>query len=178
VVLAAAVLVLLFALSSAGDDKQQGGAATSGTTAQPAAAAGEAYGAGGGAALAADAPELAGIVDLSEGRAPEGFLEFDADGDGDLEILVMVRGAGKDRLLDWYLLDVSGGEPRLLFTQKDVPQGELRTDGPRLVETGGVYAPGDDPCCPSSFKRTYFVWKDGALSESGVEARPPGAPSP
>jgi hypothetical protein len=61
---------------------------------------------------------------------------------------------------------------RLLFERSGASQGELMIDGPRVVETEGVFAEGDQPCCPSSLKKTYYVWKSGSLVVSKVELQP------
>jgi hypothetical protein len=111
-------------------------------------------------------------------QAQEATLDYDVDSDGMVEVLVLVRSEGEARLLDWYLIDNDSGEPVMLFERRGVVRGEVTVDGPRIIEAEAVFAPGDEDCCPSQSKRTFYVWKDGSLVESRVEAAPAGAPAP
>jgi hypothetical protein len=47
--------------------------------------------------------------------------------------------------------------------------------GPRLVESEGVYGEADPPCCPSSVKKAYYVWKADGLVVLKVELAPPAS---
>ncbi|MFA5801665.1 MAG: hypothetical protein WC911_04225 [Thermoleophilia bacterium] len=105
----------------------------------------------------------------------ENKLFMDIDSDGAQEALLLVRGDGENRPLDLYLYKVKDGRAEVIFRETGVAQGEATFQGPRLVVTEGVYAPGDPLCCPSSIKLTYYVFKDGALVVSKVEAAPSGA---
>lgn len=111
-------------------------------------------------------------------QAQEATLDYDVDSDGMVEVLVLVRSEGEARLLDWYLIDNDSGEPVVLYERRGVVRGEITVDGPRIIEAEAVFAPGDEDCCPSQSKRTFYVWQDGSLVESRVEAAPAGAPAP
>lgn len=182
IVIAAGVVALLYALSLV-NKPEPGSTTTAGTAATilepvtPAAADGQGQPLGGpGDPL--EQYDYAGLLDLSDGQALESIFTFDIDSDGTGEALVLVRGEGDGRPLDWYLFDAGGSQPSLLFERKSVAQGEVAIDGPRIVETEAVYTGQDDACCPSSLKRTTFVWKDGGLVVASVVAQPPGAPAP
>lgn len=108
----------------------------------------------------------------------ENTIFFDIDGNGDEEAIVIVRGEGESNPLDWRLYGMKNGETTLLFERTRVAQGEVAVQGPMLVETEGVYSDGDSACCPSSTKRTYFVWKGGSLVVSRIEAAPPVTAAP
>ncbi|MHB8792733.1 MAG: hypothetical protein ACYC6O_05290 [Thermoleophilia bacterium] len=108
----------------------------------------------------------------------ENTIFFDIDGNGDEEAIVIVRGEGESNPLDWRLYGMKNGETTLLFERTRVAQGEVAVQGPMLVETEGVYSDGDAACCPSSTKRTYFVWKGGSLVVSRIEAAPPVTAAP
>jgi hypothetical protein len=112
---------------------------------------------------------------LDEGKSVESVLFVDLNGDGLKEALVLVRGPGERRPLDWYYYALRGGQPAKLFERLRVTVGELQVQGPRLVESEGVYLEGDADCCPSWIKHTYYVWKDGSLVVLKVEAAPAGA---
>lgn len=121
--------------------------------------------------------DFAATLNLAAGQSLEQVFPYDVDSDGVSEAVVLVRGEGDGRPLDWYLFDV-GDDMLLLFERRGIVQGEVAIDGPRIVESEGIYSARDDACCPASFKRTYYVWKDGGLVASSVVAQPAGAPSP
>lgn len=108
----------------------------------------------------------------------ENTIYFDINADGAQEAFVLVRGDGESKPLDWRIYGMSNGEPALLFERTRVAQGEVALQGPMIVETEGVYADGDAACCPSSTKRTFFVWKGGSVVVSRVEAAPPVTAAP
>ena len=105
----------------------------------------------------------------------ENVLYLDVNSDGAQEAVVLVRGDGQSRPLDWRVYAMENGQPVQLFERTDVSQGELSVKGPSLVESEGVYAPGDPECCPSSAKRTYYVWKGDSFVVSRIEAAPSGS---
>ncbi|MDO8736536.1 MAG: hypothetical protein Q7K29_05570 [Thermoleophilia bacterium] len=115
--------------------------------------------------------------DAAGGWTNENTIFFDIDGDGKHEAIVLVRGNGESKPLDWRIYSMNNGAT-LLFERTRVAQGQVAVQGPMLVETEGVYADGDAACCPSSTKRTYFVWKGGSLVVSRVEAAPPLTAAP
>ena len=179
IVIAVAVIVMLYLLSTLNESSPQGTVATTGDGREAAGEApGEEYGQNAGSGDSSAAIDLTGLVDLGEGQKLERSFDLDIDGDGSGETLVLVRGAGEYEPLDWYLLDTSSAGPAVVFERKGISQGELAVDGPRIVETEGLYNAEDAPCCPSSLKRTIFVWKEGALVGTSVLAQPVGAPIP
>ncbi|MFA5809839.1 MAG: hypothetical protein WC935_05835, partial [Thermoleophilia bacterium] len=103
----------------------------------------------------------------------ENKLFMDINGDGVEEALILVRGEGENHPLDLYLYKMKGDRAEVIFRETGVAQGEATFQGPWLVVTEGVYSSGDPLCCPSSVKRTYYVFKDGALVVSKVETAPP-----
>ena len=105
----------------------------------------------------------------------ENVMYLDINGDGAQEALLLVRGDGDKRPLDWRLYAMKNGRLAQLFDRTRVAQGGLSVKGAALVESEGVYAAGDPDCCPSSAKRTYYVWKGDGLVVSRIEATPPGA---
>ncbi len=114
---------------------------------------------------------------IGEGQEIEGILLLDVDGNGTQEALLLVRGAGERRPLDWYLYGLDGGTALELYSRTGVPQGEVRLDGPRIAEQAAAYQPGDADCCPSQVATTFYVWKDGGLQVSKTEVSPAGAGS-
>lgn len=177
ILIAAAVFVTLYFLSLINKPS-----ADSGTTAETATAAEESSSETGGEGLSDGAAleqyDFRGLLALGEGQQQEQVITVDIDGDGTLEALILVRNSGDRRPLDWYLFDAEEGSPVKLFERTGVAQGELTIDGPRVIESEGIYSPEDDACCPSNLKRTVYVWKDGALVVSSVVAQPAGAPVP
>ena len=145
---------------------EQGGVAGSGETVT-----------GAQAIRQADLPGLVGEETSGDWKI-EDTIFFDIDGDGNEEALVLVRGEGESNPLDWRLYGMKNGETVLLFERTRVAQGEVTLQGPMLVETEGVYSDGDAACCPSSTKRTFFVWKEGSLVVSRIEAAPPLTAAP
>ncbi|MHB1390290.1 MAG: MdtA/MuxA family multidrug efflux RND transporter periplasmic adaptor subunit [Thermoleophilia bacterium] len=123
-----------------------------------------------------DVPLQSQVTDqLGEGRQLEETIYVDLDGDGREEALVLIRSAGERRELEWRLYGLRDGRAQQLFDHGNVAQGALEVQGPRLVESEGVYAAGDQACCPSQMKKTYYVWQGDGLVVSRVEAAPPGA---
>lgn len=125
----------------------------------------------------ADLPGLVGEETTGNWKI-ENTIFFDIDGDGNEEAIVLVRGEGESSPLDWRVHGMKNGEATLLFERTRVAQGEVAVQGPILVETEGVYNDDDAPCCPSSTKSTYYVWKGGSLVVSRVEAAPPVTAAP
>lgn len=122
-------------------------------------------------ALAAD--------ELTGQKVLENVLYLDINGDGAEEALVMIRGEGENRPLDWRLYGTqNGGAATVLFERSRLAQGEVSLQGPMLVESEGVYSAGDPDCCPSASKRTVYVWKSGGLVVSRIEAAPPATAGP
>ncbi|MEW6020097.1 MAG: hypothetical protein AB1760_18725 [Pseudomonadota bacterium] len=116
--------------------------------------------------------------EIEEGRELREVLYVDIDADGAKEAVATLKGSGENEPLDWFLYKVSEGEIRLIFEHRGVARGQVAVDGPRIVETEAVYAEGDEACCPSSQKRTIYVWKGGTLVVSRVEAAPPSGSAP
>lgn len=112
---------------------------------------------------------------ITGGRTLESVIYLDIDGNGDEEAVAAIRGTGDSRPLSWRLYGMKAAQVEILYERTDVAQGEIRVDGPRLAESEGVFAEGDQPCCPSSLKRTFYVWKGSSLVVSHVESAPPGA---
>ncbi|MHB9112244.1 MAG: hypothetical protein ACYC4D_06415 [Thermoleophilia bacterium] len=125
----------------------------------------------------ADLPGLVGEETTGDWEI-ENTIFFDIDGDGTEEAIILVRGDGESNPLDWRLYGMKNGEATLLFERTRVAQGAVAVQGPMLVETEGVYGDGDTACCPSSTKRTYYVWKGGSLVVSRIEAAPPVTAAP
>ena len=97
---------------------------------------------------------------------------MDINSDGEEEALILVRREGENRPLDLYLYKMKGDSVEVIFRETGVAQGAATFQGPWLIVTEGIYASGDPLCCPSAVKRTYYVFKDGALVVSRVEAAP------
>lgn len=173
------VIVALYLLSIVNQAPPSNGTPT--TTVELPAAAGQAandqYPPPSGADTSLEQHDFAATINLAAGQSLEQVFPYDADSDGVSEAVVLVRGEGDVRPLDWYLFDV-GDDMLLLFERRGIVQGEVAIDGPRIVESEGIYSARDDACCPASFKRTYYVWKDGGLVASSVVAQPAGAPAP
>ncbi len=113
--------------------------------------------------------------DLSSDESVDDPVFFDINSDGVEEALVVARRSGDSKPIDWFLFTSKDGSPVKLFERTRVAKGEVMFQGPMLVETEGIYAPGDEECCPSSSKRTYYVWKVDGLVVSRIEAAPPAA---
>ena len=182
VLLAAGVVALLYALSRSNPAPSAAvGAYTS--TGNPSSgnptaanAAGDTAGSGPGQGSdihQADVTMLTGAETAPSWKL-ENVLYVDVNNDGFQEAVVLVRGDGESRPLDWRIYAMKNGQPVQLFERTGLAQGGLSVKGPALVESEGVFAPGDAECCPSSAKRTYYVWKGDALVVSRVEATPPG----
>lgn len=186
--IALAAVALLFYLSSSADDTvptaPQDEYSLPGSSQEDDGEAGAAPQAR-GSTLALEVTEPGDIqqVDFSQMLAPEigpgqeieGILLLDADANGSQEALLLVRGPGERRPLDWYLYGLDGSTAVKLFGRSDIAQGEVRLDGPRIVEQEAAYQPGDPDCCPSRVTTTYYVWKDGSLQASKTEVSPAGA---
>lgn len=112
--------------------------------------------------------------DISGGQTMEAVVNVDIDGNGVQEAVVLLRGKGDSRPLDWRLYALRSGNVELLYDHANVAHGEIQVDGPRLVESEGVYSDGDASCCPSTIKKTFYVWKGDGLVVSRVESAPPG----
>jgi hypothetical protein len=179
ILLGLSVVAILYLLSVI-NEPPENATSTQATVDEGQPASGEQYGAGQGDGTgpeeADDVQELPGIDD--DQAATGERIEYDIDGDGITETLLLVRGEGESRPLDWYLIDNDATEPKVVFARKGVVRGEVTIDGPRIVETEAVYAAGDESCCPSQSKRTLYVWRDGSLVVLRVEAAPAGGPTP
>jgi hypothetical protein len=177
--LAAAATALLFILSSTADVVPRTDTSTQTSTAATGQYLDTDNQAAGAGSAVPDSDTLKMIEDALAINAGSGSIEstqyVDIDGDGSMETLVLVRGEGDARPLDWYLLKLSGGEVQKLFERTRVAQGGVRVDGPRIVEREGLYGPGDEACCPSEAIVTYYVWKEGGLVVSTVESSPASA---
>lgn len=113
--------------------------------------------------------------ETSGGRKLEDVVYTDIDGSGREEAVALIRGTGESNPLSWRLYGLKNGTVTVLYERTDIAQGELKVDGPRIVESEGLYAEGDQPCCPSAVTRTFYVWKGDSLVVSHVESAPPGA---
>ena len=116
-------------------------------------------------------------AELADGEHLDDAIYFDINSDGTEEALLVARGAGDSRPLDWFLIGTRNGISVKLFERTRVAQGEVAFQGPMLVESEGVYSTGDAGCCPSGSKRTSYIWKGDGLVVSRIEAAPPGASS-
>jgi len=109
----------------------------------------------------------AGSVD-SPAAAQNGFVQTviysDLNGDGSEDALVMVRDQGSGAYLDYYVYSYASGAPAALFERRGVSHGqvELGKLPQSFVETEAVYLPTDPNCCPSSLKKTTYLWSAGA----------------
>lgn len=113
--------------------------------------------------------------EIAAGRKLENVIYVDINADGTDEAIAAIRGTDASRPLSWRLYGMKDGQVEILFERTDIAQGELQVEGPRVIESEGMYAESDQPCCPSSVKRTYYVWKGDTLVVSRVESAPPGA---
>jgi len=111
-------------------------------------------------------------ADLTDGKTLDEAIFFDINGDGVEEALLVAHGPGDSQPVDWYLFGARDGRAIKLFERTRVAKGEIRVQGPMLVESEGVYGAGDSECCPSSLKQTYYVWKGDGLVVPRVEAAP------
>ncbi|MEK6535920.1 MAG: hypothetical protein AABZ63_00330 [Actinomycetota bacterium] len=117
--------------------------------------------------------------ELTGSQVLETVLYLDINSDGTEEALVMIRGEGENRPLDWRLYGMQNSNAAtVLFERSRVVQGEVSVQGPMLVESEGIYSTGDPDCCPSASKRTIYVWKAGSLVVSRIEAAPPATAGP
>ncbi|MCL4474115.1 MAG: hypothetical protein M1455_09300 [Actinobacteria bacterium] len=175
---AAAVVFFLFILSRNGSSPAASAAYKAQTDAGQA-GGDTASGSGAGGAGSADIKQADVSMLTGDESAPswrlENTLYLDINGDGAQEAVVLVRGDGGNRPLDWRVYGMKDGRPVELFERTRVAQGELSVKGSMLVESEGIYAAGDRECCPSSARRTYYVWKGDGLVVSRIEATPPGA---
>lgn len=185
IVFAAAVVVFLWLISdsngpSVGDSAYppagahgQSGQAVTGGGSLPAA---NGSAASGGSSIRQ--VDFKGLVtdELAGSQVLENVLYLDINSDGTEEALVMIRGEGENRPLDWRLYGMqNGSSATVLFERSRVAQGEVSVQGPMLVELEAVYNTGDPDCCPSASKRTIYVWKAGSLVVSRIEAAPPAS---
>ncbi|MBE0428559.1 MAG: hypothetical protein IBX61_01650 [Thermoleophilia bacterium] len=109
---------------------------------------------------------------VSGGWILENVIYTDIDGNGTEEAVVLLRGKGDSRPLNWSLYGLRGDLVELFYERSNVAHGELTAAGPQLVEREGVFAEGDAPCCPSSMKETHYVWKGDWLVVSRIETGP------
>lgn len=184
--IALAAVVLLYYLSTLSDDDVPAPQDEYSTTISAGSAVADGAGGGGedgAAAAAATGPGDIQQVDFSQMLAPdigenqviEGVLLLDVDGNGSQEALLLVRGPGERRPLDWYLFGLENNTAVRLYERLAVAQGEIRIDGPRIVEQEAEYQQGDADCCPSQAVTNYYVWKNENLQLSKTEATPAGA---
>lgn len=180
----AAVAILYYLSTLDGGDQPVPEDAYSLTIGDGAGSGDGADGTGAAGAMADARPGEIQQVDFSQMAAPdigddqeiEGVLLVDVDGNGSQEAVLLVRGAGERRPLDWYLFGIDGATASRLYERLAITQGELRVDGPMIVEQEAEYQAGDADCCPSRVKTNYYVWKDGSLQLSRSGASAPGAP--
>ena len=179
VLAAAAVVFFLFILSRNGSSPAASVAYRAQTGAGQSGGPASGSGPGSGGAASADIKHADVSMLTGDESAPswrlENTLYLDINGDGAQEAVVLVREDGGNRPLDWRVYGMKEGRPVELFERTRVAQGELSVKGSMLVESEGVYAAGDQECCPSSAKRTYYVWKGDGLVVSRIEATPPAA---
>jgi len=116
---------------------------------------------------------LAGELDAT--HKLENVIYVDINSDGTDETIAALRGADASQPLSWRLYGMKSGQVEILFERTDIAQGEVKVEGPRIIENEGMYTESDQPCCPSSLKRTFYVWKGDTLVVSRVESAPPGA---
>jgi hypothetical protein len=114
-------------------------------------------------------------LSLGDGQTIKSTEPSDINGDGAIEAVVVVSDPGEKGQVDWYVYGLRDGKPVSLFeSRKQIAQGRIRIEGPRVVEDEGVYAPGDAACCPSSFQRIYYTWQGDKLVGSQPQGVPPG----
>ncbi len=110
--------------------------------------------------------------DLADGRSLDAPIYFDANGDGVDEALLVAHGTGDIRPADWFLFGEKNGNVVKIFEHTAVAHGEISLQGSTVIEKEGIFGSGDADCCPSSTKRTEYVWRDGSLVVSRIEVLP------
>ncbi len=160
-------VLFLYVLSTVGGPAHKSDLTVTGSVTQ---------GAAGGSRAAIEQVDFSQVLApaLAGGKSVENTRFLDLKGDGQEEALILVRGQGARRPLDWYVYGLdNAGKAVKLFERQGVAAGEVQVQGPQLVESEGVYAPGDRDCCPSAEKRTYYAWGNGSLTAFKTEAAPP-----
>ena len=165
-------VVFLYVLSAVGGPAHKSDLTVAGSVAQKTAGSGAA----GGSKAAIEQVDFSQVLApaLTGGKSVRSTRFLDLKGDGQEEALILVRGQGARRPLDWYVYGLANaGKAVKLLERQGVAAGEVQVQGPQLVESEGVYAPGDRDCCPSAEKRTYYAWASGSLTAFKTEAAPP-----
>jgi hypothetical protein len=103
-------------------------------------------------------------------------LAADLTGDGVPELVVGYRGLGDREPLD---LDVVGytpdGAPQVVAHPDRADRGSLVVQGVQMLNYAGVYAVGEQACCPGAFERRTMAFANGQLLEVATESVPPGS---
>jgi hypothetical protein len=90
----------------------------------------------------------------------------DLTGDGVDEAIVRIDSGGTMGDIAFLVLTPDGAATKTLL--KQTPSGDsaglvVAVEGGQLVMTQPVYGPDDPNCCPTSLKKTTFMWNGTAL---------------
>ncbi len=106
----------------------------------------------------------------------EGVLGFqgvtgDATGDGSDDLLLLAATGGSGACGTWRVIDLAAAEQRWSKTLCDA-QVDLHADPAGLAINEAVYGPEDPHCCPSAFRTTVLVYRDGGFVKDSVRSTP------
>ena len=107
----------------------------------------------------------------------EGILGFeavvgDATGDGSDDLLIQEATGGSGACGNWRVIDLAAATERWERTLCDA-RVDLHVDPVGIALNEAVYAPEDPHCCPSEFRTTVLVYKDGrGFVKDSVQSTP------
>ena len=107
----------------------------------------------------------------------EGILGFeavvgDATGDGSDDLLIQEATGGSGACGNWSVIDLAAATERWERTLCDA-RVDLHVDPVGIALNEAVYAPEDPHCCPSEFRTTVLVYKDGrGFVKDSVQSTP------
>jgi hypothetical protein len=120
-------------------------------------------------------PEIVAFAEITGGSIAVKAAQFtDVTADGRDEALVSVASGGTFGDLGYFVVTLNDGWPEVIRQATADPSSRhglnVQVENGLIVETSGIYGPEDPNCCPSSLKKTYYVWdgQDFQISASEI----------
>jgi hypothetical protein len=122
-------------------------------------------------------PEIVAFAETTGGSIAVKAAQFtDVTADGRDEALVSVASGGTFGNLGYFVVTLNDGWPEVI-RQATVDRSSrhglnVQVENGLIVETSGIYGPEDPNCCPSSLRKTYYVWDGHEFQISASEIIP------
>ncbi|MHB8619168.1 MAG: hypothetical protein ACYDAG_06295 [Chloroflexota bacterium] len=92
----------------------------------------------------------------------------DLQGNGTQQIMVQARVEGVAQALDYQVLSFANGKLQPIFGQSGLEHGQVRIIGQNIWQEQSVRSPNEDPCCPSLYRDSAFIWNGSRFAPTNT----------